>query len=313
MFRLFSNSSILGLDIGFEALKLVELKKSGSRFSVVGAINWPLTDRMLEHDHFKNKKQAGEIIKQACAKAKPYPIQAKKIVSALPETFVFSKTIQMPKMKMGEYKDAVPIEAAQYLPIPAAEVYLDFQVLISHPDDSLVDILLVASPRHLIDEIVEVTRLAGLELLALETKPMAGGRALLDNKTKIGLMIIEIGSEVSRISIWEGNNIQLVSTVSVGKNEIEKQLAKDNGKKDVLLPIVEEIFEAIKYHQNRGYKPKPIEKLLLCGSGAGFSGIEKFFTERTKIKSETAKPLITGKTLLGTGFVTAIGLAMRQE
>jgi type IV pilus assembly protein PilM len=180
MMNLFNleDNSVFGLDIGFETIKLVELKKNRHSIKLVGAKEVRLTERILERDSFRNKAATANLIKEACRSALPGPIRAKKIVTALPENFVFSKTIQMPKMSREELEKSIQIEAAQYLPIPAEEVYIDFQTLIVHPDESLTDILLVAAPKKLVDDYVEMTRIAGLELVALETKPIAVGRAV---------------------------------------------------------------------------------------------------------------------------------------
>jgi len=329
MFGFFNKDSVFGLDIGYETLKLVELRKKRNGISLVGAVEVPLTERILEKDSFKNKANTATLIKNACRKALPSPIHAKKIISALPETFVFSKTIQMPKMTESEYAKAIPIEAAQYLPIPVEEVYIDYQLLITHPDEALVDILIVASPRKLVDDYVEMTKLAGFELAGLETKPLAVGRALQASVRLDGSVVVEIGTEISRISIWDNNNIRLNTTVATGKNQILENLEAlgydtKNHKIDIskekspesletLSGIRDGIIDAIKYHQNRDYKPKPISKIFLCGSGAKISGIDKQINEETKIKTEIIKPALAGNAKLDTEYITAFGLALRDE
>lgn len=315
-----NNNTIFGLDIGFETLKLVQLsQKKDKRINLVGSIEIPLTERILEHDHFKNKAQTANLIIEACRNAKPHSITAKKIVSALPETFVFSKTIQMPKMKEEEYKNAIPVEAAQYLPIPIENAYTDYQILMSHPEEKLVDILFVATPKKLVDDYVEMTKMAGLELTALETKPIAVGRAVKSSFKLDGVILVEIGTELSRISIWEENNIRLSTTVNTGKNQIKEALTsqridKDNlAAKSTVISIIDETLNAIKFHQNRDYKPKPVSQVLLCGSGANFVGIGEIFQQELKLKTNIFQPQLDNDTVLGTEYVTSFGLALRNE
>lgn len=328
IFNFTNEEAVFGLDIGYETLKLVQLSKKGKVINLVGCLDFPLTERIMERDSFKNKAATANLIKEACRKAKPYPIKAKKIVSALPETFVFSKTIQMPKMTDREYIEAVPSEAVQYLPIPVEEVYLDYQVLIAHPDESLVDILLVASPRKLVDEYVEVTKLAGLELVGLETKPLAVGRAATVSSPLNGSVIVEIGTEFSRVSIWDNNNIRLTTSVNIGKNQILEglgvsgialnsnassvQLSEDAA--TIVTNLADEITNSIKYHQNRDFKPSPITKILLCGTGAAkIKDIDRYIEKKLKISTEIIKPRLDSKDKIGTEFITSYGLALRSE
>ena len=318
LFNFTTGGSVFGLDIGFESLKLVELKKSKKEVQLVGAIEIPLTERILEKDRFKNKAATANMIKEACRKARPNQITAQKIISALPETFVFSKTIQIPKMSDEEYINAIPVEAAKYLPIPVEDVYLDFQLLIAHPNEPMADILIVASPKKLVDEYVEVTKMAGFELAALETKPIAVGRGVAVSHALKGALIIEIGTEISRLSIWDNQNIRLITSINVGKNHIAENLGETSDANSMkvnpaLQNIVTEIINAIKYHQNRDYKPATIDSILVSGSGAKIAGISEFLSEELKINTEIVKPKLSGKVQLGPEYITSFGLALRNE
>lgn len=330
MLRLASylENTVFGLDIGYETLKLVQVDKGLKGASLVGCANITLTERILERDRFKNKSEAAALIKEACRQAKPSPITARKIVSALPETFAFSKTIQLPKMPLHDYDKAIPLAAAEYLPIPLEDTYLDYQILSVYPENDLVDILVVGAPKKLVEDYVEVANLAGFELAALETKPLAIGRALLSDKEKDGIAIIEIGTEFSRISIWDDNSIRLTTTVGTGKNQLFEALGiaygnkKDNpaitnqNQADIALPldnIVGETINSIKYHQNRDFKAKEIKRILLCGSGAKIGGIDRYIEREIKIPTKIAGPKLIGRNQLETEFTTSFGLSLRGE
>lgn len=326
----FNNSNaVFGLDIGFETIKLCQIKKHGKSVSIVGVTDIPITERILDKDRIKNKPAIANIIKEACRKAKPHPITAKNIVSALPETFVFSKTIRLPKMSEKELKTAVPNEVAEYLPIPLANVYIDFQVLISHPDEPQIDVLIAAAPKRLVDDYVEMAKMADMELVALETKPIAVGRALISEKSKTGIAVAHIGTELTRISIWDKGKICLVTTASVGKNQIMEffktivPTADDIGKIDIdklsnepnhpIAQISEALIEAIRYHQNRGYMPSKIEQIEICGSAATIKNLDIYLEKNVKIKSAIANPVFTVRNKVPPGLITAFGLALRDS
>lgn len=324
------SDAVFGLDIGYETLKLVQIRRRRGRVSLVGSAEVPLTERILERDHFKNKADTANLLKEAIRKAKPDSIDATKIISALPETFVFTKTIKMPKMSEKEYLTAIPAEASEFLPIPIEQVYIDFQVMISHPDEPLADILVAAAPKKLVDDYVEMASLAGLELVALETKSFAIGRAIMmQEKKDQGLAIVHIGTEFSRISILDSGATRLSSTVSVGKDQILENLGYlgdgnvENMPKiteDVysqitgtMSMITEELITAIKYHQNRDYKPRPIEKIILCGSSTGIEGLGEYIEKEIKIKTEIAKLALADNKVLPPQYIAAFGLALRND
>lgn len=322
-------SSVFGLDIGYETLNLCEISRHGGSVSIVGLCEYPLTERILEKDRIRDKAGAANMIKEARRKAKPHPIKAARIVSTLPETFVFSKTIQLPKMTDKELAVAIPNEAAQYLPIPINDVYVDYQILMDHPDEPKTDILVAAAPKKLVDDYVEMAKMAGLELAALETKPIAIGRAVIPDKSTEAFCIVNVGSEVSRISIWDKGEIRLATTAPLGKNNILETISSANpGIKKIsdisinetnksqldglFAELFDEIFEAIKYHQNRDYKPGPIKEIKLCGSAMQMTGVEKYISGAVKIKSVLAKPKYKVNIDIGPQFITSIGLALRE-
>lgn len=316
-----------GLDIGFETLKLCQVSRvSNKGIEIWGNIEFPITEPILDRDRIKDKAAAANIIKEACRKAKPHPINATSIVSALPETFVFSKTIQVPKMALSELSHAVPNEAAQYLPIPITEVYLDFQIMMTRPDEPLIDVLVAAAPKQLVDDYVEMSKMANLELVGLETKPIATGRAVIKDQTK-SIAVVHIGTELTRIAIWDKANIRLVTTAATGKNQILQNISGTNPKIHTLQDldfqqdesifalafdtIIDEVLDAIRYHQNRSYKPTPITEIQICGSVASIKGIDEYFGKMAKIKSTISQPKIINLKSLEPQFIPALGLALR--
>jgi type IV pilus assembly protein PilM len=282
----------------------------------------------LEKDKFKNIADTANIIKEALKKADPNPILATKFVASLPEVFVFSKTLQMPKMTEKEYKEAIPTELSQFIPIPIEDLYFDYQTLIVHPNEPLADVLVVASPKKLIDDFIAMAKLADLELMALETKPLAVSRAILQENEKDAILIVHVGTEYSRISLWDGHSIRLTTTVSTGQNQIVEAMGfvgKHNRKdhftinktneKDIAIPvssIANELLNTIKYHQNRDFEPKPIKKVVVCGSALRISGLDQVLEKELKIKTEYAK-IKLGNTELEPQFIAAYGLSLRND
>lgn len=329
MFQFFGQQNrTFGLDIGFETLKLCQISSVSSKgIQLWGYIEFPITEPILDRDRIKNKAAAANMIKEACRKATPHPINATKIVTALPETFVFSKTIQVPKMAPAELASAVPNEAAQYLPIPISDVYIDFQILMTHPDEPLIDVLVAASPKKLVDDYVEMTKMANMELVALETKPIATGRAIIKDSGK-SIAVVHIGTELTRIAIWDRSNIQLVTTASMGKNQILENIsAIDPSIRDIkdidykknhqffsvaFDQIIEEVLDAIRYHQNRSYKPTPLSEIQICGSVANIKGIDEYFSKMINIKSTVTQPKILNQKYLDPQLIPALGLALRK-
>ena len=212
-----------GLDIGYQTMKLVQVKGSGKNARLVGAIEMPIMTDSLSKDGIQNKEKLAETIRQAMAAAKPHPITAKIVASALPESLVFTKSIEVPKMSVKELDKNIPYQATEFFPIPTEETYMDWQVV--GQKDNNMEVLVVAAPKVLVKAMVNVVELASLELMGLETKPISLIRALINPQDKETYLILDIGAKTTSLVCYDQQAIKLTSTVAIGGNHLQTNFA----------------------------------------------------------------------------------------
>ncbi len=324
---------VIGIDIGFESIKIVGVEQAGKSAKVIGFNQIPISEPIIESDHIKDKQKIAGLIDQAIKEAKPSSLKARSCVTVMPEFLVFSKTIQLPKMPEEELKTAALNQASQYIPVAIADVNVDSQVLITHPDEPLVDVLVVATPKTLVDEYLEMFKLINLNILAIETKALAAARATIKPEDKGGILILEIGTESSRLSIVDNRQVRFVSTINVGGDQIIQKISgevKDRqeflaAKYKIGLPkeavpnividkIAEDIIKAIRYHQTRDYKAGKISEIRVCGSGSLIPNICPAIEKRIGIKSVIAQFAVSNSPKgLDGRYAVALGLAMYKE
>lgn len=322
---------IAGIDIGFESIKIVGVKQSGQNNHVFGFNNVPLNRSIIESDHIADKNQIAELIKKGLSEAKPESVKVKGIVTVMPEYLVFSKTLQLPKMEEADLKNAALSHAQQYIPVSLNDVNIDSQTLIIHPDEPLVDVLVVATPKALVKEYQEIFKLVGVEILAIETKALAIARSIIAPTDTGGIILLEIGTTTSRVSLIDNLKTRFVSTTNIGSDQIIKPLISSTASADDLetakyktglsddlgpaatpiAKIIEDLTQAIRYHQNRDYKASRIVEIRICGRGAMIPGIAAAIEKQIKIKTVIGnfnlKNVPAG---LDQRYAVALGLAM---
>jgi type IV pilus assembly protein PilM len=211
------------------------------------------------------------------------------------------------------------------------------------PEEKKIEVLVIASPKNLVNEFLELTHLARLNLLALETKPIAAVRSLLKKDEKAGFLIVDIGAQSSGLAVVDEGVLHLTGTVNFGSNLINYNL-KGLGNLDTekikheigfdpknhpkeselirqsLLPLCDAISKAIKYYHNRIKAKAKIEEVRLCGGGANMPGIEFLITKETGFKTILGSPLVnfvghippTLTLAEARKLTTVIGLALRE-
>lgn len=142
--------SIVGLDIGSSAIKLVELKPGkGGRFSLVHAAHAPLSPEAIVEGTVMDSSLVVEVAQRLI---QDQGVKNPSIGISLSGMSVAIRKIQVPAMSEAELQESIHWEAEQYLPFDVNEVNLDYVVLSQDADN--MEVLLVAAKK---DRIADYT------------------------------------------------------------------------------------------------------------------------------------------------------------
>jgi len=239
---------MLGIDISPSAVKVVELSRSGARFRVEAFAIEPLGEGMLEDRNPIDPEAVGEVVKRACRNA---GVRTKRAAVAVPTSSVITRTIPMPaEFKESDIEINISIEAAQYIPYPTEEIYLDFEVKgPSQASNEMQDVMLVATRKENVDVREAALKEAGLtpmlvdvEVYALEnslglimgslpsvTSSDAGGGLNL-SKGREGLTaLVDIGASVSTLYVMQGNQTVFSREQGFGCDQLTLRIAEAYG------------------------------------------------------------------------------------
>lgn len=218
----------VGLDIGSSSIKLVVLSGSTKKPKLDGfglAIN-PTGSLKLEMDN--TKVAIAETIKELFQET---GVKNKKVVVALPESKIFTRVIEIPVLSEAELASAIAWEAEQYIPVPIADVQLDYRIL-ERPEavteTSKMKVFLVAAPLKVVSNYVSVLEMAAVELEALETEILGLTRSLATSQEEV-VMIINLGLDSTDICIACDQSILFSRSLSTGGSALSRVLANELG------------------------------------------------------------------------------------
>lgn len=173
---------VLGLDIGTQAIKAVELKLAGGDIRLLGR---PLVVPTPEH-----AVSGGRIVDTAALTEALTELIAgsgfgtKKVVASVGgDTDVVVRIIEVPKMTGKELEEAIQWELERQAPFPVDQAVYDYRPI--ERDDTPADaqnmeILLAVAQEEMVDAHVETMMAAKLTPLAVDVEPLAIARALVD-------------------------------------------------------------------------------------------------------------------------------------
>lgn len=291
----------IGLDIGTSSIKAVELgDKKPRELLVVADVPLPPTLTMASDSEEDLKAIASTLDKFISESG----FTTRYVVIALPEYQVFTRVVSMPVMTEKELSAAINWEAGQYIPVPVEEVYLSYQILgdsnVKGKNAGTMSVLLIATPKTVVDKYLRTLKYAGLEVVAVETETTAVARSLvIQGAQSMPTLTINIGAETTDLSIVSRGFIRFTRSISTGGTAMaraisqslgfESQQAEEykktygldanslDGKvlaaiKPVFDIIVGEIHRSIAFYSSR-YQDSELKSVILCGGTANLPGI----------------------------------------
>jgi type IV pilus assembly protein PilM len=297
------NEPVFGLDIGHETLKVAVVSLHGGSANVISLAEVPIPRGTKTPQGIRDKDIVAQKIREAKETAKPRRIGLAACVSALPESLVFTKVIELPKMTEKEIAKAMPFQISHAFPVSAEEAYFDWAILGPGPKQDTLEALVVAAPLKLVEDFMYVVEKSGSELLALETKPAALTRLFSKKGMKGGLIIVDIGAVITGIDLVVDGNLHLTATVEMGGEALKQGL-------DEAKVIADEIRNLVKYYTSRLGEKAEFGQVALCGGGANVKGVPETLSKLLKINVAVGKPSVTLPTY-NPAFATALGLALR--
>ncbi len=224
---------------------------------------------------------------------------ARDVAVNMPDARCFLRVIHMAQASDEELSAGVPFEAESYIPIPIDQVYLDWQRL--EDMDDRATLLLAASPKTFVDDVLAGVTRAGLTPVAVEAESLSISRAVLGREAIGTVLIANIRSQVTDFISTEKGQVQFTSTVPFAGTAIRETIQKglevsaDRAEeirlsagctntqeypnmRSILLPIlssfVSEVRKVLVFHEQHG--GQPITEILLVGSGGALRGLAEY-------------------------------------
>jgi len=349
----FKDKPLFGLDIGNGSLKVMQTKPGPdiSRISqsarnvslLIGYGSCHFEPNAIDNGVIVKPEVIAEAAYQLFDKNLVGSITTNRVAMTIPSYRTFTRSLILPNLSPKDLKDAVNMEAEQYIPIPINNLYLDYNRIRTTKDGN--EFLMVAVPKDIVNSYVDLAMIMGLEPVFIETTMSAAGRLFThDYQSNVPTIIIDFGSLSSDISVFDGS--MLTSGTVQGGGEIftktieqvlkvtqqeahiiktryglgvsKRQAEVRKGLEPVLDQIVKEIKRLIRYYEEHYGTERPISQIVTLGGGSNIPGLNEYLTDRLRIAvrpCDTWQYLDLGHLILPTHadkqmYATASGLSM---
>ncbi|MEO7715684.1 MAG: type IV pilus assembly protein PilM, partial [Capsulimonas sp.] len=223
-----ASGSIVGLDIGTQQIKAVELRPGKNGLVAAGMGIAPTPVGILQNNIITDPRLMGQTIKQLLRES---GISAKKAVGSVAgQSAVVIRIIEVPKMTDAELKETMKWEVERHVPFAPSETMIDYQPLETgsalDETNPNMEVLLAVAQQDIVNNLVDTMFAAGLDPIAIDIEPLASGRAVLD--VVGGHPVVRKQRFVNPVDApFENNSIETVAVVNIGAANTDISIYQD--------------------------------------------------------------------------------------
>lgn len=341
---MFSKERFLGVDVGTESVKAIELEMRGGRPFVTNygeAVLFPHRTGVASTRSLR--EEIAFRFRGLLERMRP---GTDEVCISMPSFLGLISMIGFPKLTDAELEEAIRFEARKYIPSPLEDVSLSWEVVAPGSEGgeggSKTEVLLVAALNKDVHQYERYVDAVGYKMKLLELETFSIARALAPNEPK-PVLIIDIGARAANLILVEDGFPKKSRSIDAGGRDITRTLAeslnisverademKKSGKdflnaKDVALiltPVETIVSEAQRLIGlwEEGKTGRKVDRIVLSGGTARLTGLTEYVSRKLGLPVSIGNPLqglsfppeLKGKAeeRLGSSFSVAVGLAL---
>jgi type IV pilus assembly protein PilM len=238
-----------------------------------------------------------------------------QVILGIPTSLTYSRTFTVPASAKKNLREAVELEVGQYVPIPVALLYIDYEIVAQTKEE--ITVIMSAAPQAIINNILAACKQVDLDVNMIEPSINSVARVLKTTEDgDLATLIVDIGPATTDIAVLDGGSIRVTGGATIGGNTFTLSIAKKLGvalenahqlkvlnglspgprQKKItaaldpdLQKIASEARRVMRYYTERLGGQK-IEQLLVVGGGSNVPGIGEYFTNELVMPARVASP-----------------------
>jgi type IV pilus assembly protein PilM len=341
--------NLVGVDIGSNAIKVVQLKEAKQRYQVIRYGFAPLPPQTIIDGHVMNPGVVTETIARLFQDQK---IAQKEVAIGLYGQSVIVRKITVPLMTPDELEQQIGWEAEQHIPFDIKVVSVDYEVLRRREDTGQMEVLLVAAKRDEINDYASILRDAKLKPTVVDINAFTVQNIF---ETQQGLppegslALINVGAAVTSLNIIAGGasafSREITNAGNAVTEEIQRQINvpydqaeayKRGGGPSEIVPqevhqVIANACEGLAGEVQRSLDfflatsgEREINKIFVCGGSAYLAPLLSAIERRARVPVAMFDPLahvtcdksyVNEQDLRSKAsqFVVAMGLSLRKD
>ena len=190
----FKDKPIIGLDISTTSIKLMSVDTR--KWEVLGYGSVDTDPSSMDTSLDTDGKYIEEQLKKLMGEKLLGVFGSNHVVMSIPTSRTYSRSVTIPSNITSPFDEAVRLEAEQYIPIPIAQLYLDYEITNKNKDATTA--LMCAVPRKTVDNCVKAAASCNLKVIMIEPGMLSVARLLRYTEDgSLPTVVVDVGAALS--------------------------------------------------------------------------------------------------------------------
>ncbi|MBL8048734.1 MAG: type IV pilus assembly protein PilM [Chthonomonas sp.] len=225
-------TSVLGIDIGSQQIKIAEIKMQGREPAVTALGIARTPEGAVDHTGVYDVDNVAQVVKDLAQASGASVNQV--VVTVAGQASVLVRTVEAPRLEGTELKNHMEWEITRNVPFAETTIQSDFKPIPGgDPASQNMDVIMAISPQSAIDTLVDIVKKSGKNLAVIDVEPLGLARAFkatygadYDNQT---VCVVDFGHKTTAINIYRDGYLMLPRQVPMGGENFTQAIAANMG------------------------------------------------------------------------------------
>ncbi len=241
----------------------------------------------------------GEALGRAVAQfMADHQVASRRIVMVLPEGSAVTQLIKLPSMPREDMVGAVRAVAERYALFAEHQISVDCAVVERVEEDGaeMANVLVAAARLSSVEQCQDCARAAGLELVSIETIPVAAARAYRERLRASDVVALAVVGEVKTdVMIFDNGILRLCYSANAGLPEETAQgewISRTPGQHDPFAPppqLYSELAHCFHFFQNQ-FPGRGVHRVVIAADHPRAEVIASHLSEQLQLPVELGRP-----------------------
>jgi type IV pilus assembly protein PilM len=318
----------VGLDIGSTAVRAAEMAIGSDLPTVLRAAQVALPPGAVELGEVRQPEMVTDALKELWSRG---GFKSREVLLGAGNQRIVVREVTLPFLPEKELRASLGFQVQEFIPMPVDEAVLDYDPIAEFDQDGrqMIQILLVAAQRAMVDLIVHAATAARLEPVGLDLIPFAlvravgSGDAGMDLESTGDEAVIDIGAHVTNICVHARQVVRFVRILPSGGRDITVAIARGLGIEDEeaeklkrgeevqgldvaegkrlalsrAASFVDEIRSSLEFYTAQAQAAR-VGRVLITGGGSKLEGLLELLRERIPVSVERGQVFLRVKSQL---------------